>query len=312
MYYVKDCPDTETVDRWLVKQSSMDISTDKYRNQVFVVNLDLDKDRLATAANDLYAKYGWFGFVDIFSTEFKRQNVYGGLSLTYDKDYRYADVIPEIHAQTLGFPRINIPENKFEDMSVWKEMIANRTDKRYFYDNHNIVKHTYNDTYAFRHLTPAVQDGYIGEITKKIKRSLVRSRLASFNPKDTGGLTQRMKDRAWHRDGSWFTEMRLNINVTALPETFTLQMENDNGLELFYEPGKAYVWDTAEPHAYFANKMVDFRRINLVYAISPWFDYIEEEDAWVPNEFFNKKHPVDMLLDGDVIDMDFTYEQYRF
>jgi hypothetical protein len=312
MFYVKDCPDDETVDRWLMKKSGMDISNDKYKDNVFVVNLDLDRDKLAASAKAAYEKHGWFGFVDIFSTEFKRQNVYGGLSLTYDKDFRYPDVIPEIHAQTLGFPRTNIPNDMFDDMSTWKEMIANKTDKSFFYNRHNTVKHTYNDTYAFRHHTPAVQEGYIGEITSKIKRSLVRSRLASFNPINAGELSQRMKDRAWHRDGSWFTEMRLNINVTSIPETFTLQMKDDTGLELFYDPGKAYVWDTAEAHAYFANKMVDFLRINLVYAISPWFDYIEEEDAWIPNEFFNKKHPIDMLMDGDVIDMDFTYEQFKF
>jgi hypothetical protein len=311
MYYVKDCPDTRTVDSWLSQQSNMNITNDKYERNIFVLDFDIDCQKLEESARNAYTKHGWFGFVNIFSSKFERQNVYGGLSLTYDKDYRHSNVVPEIHAQTLGFPRINMPEDKFDDLDTWKEMIEKRTDKTYFKDLNPIVKHTYNDTYAFRHLTPAVKEGYIGEITSKIKRSLVRSRLASFNS-NRAEITQRYKDMAWHRDGSWFTEMRLNINVTSLPKTYTLQLENDNGLELFYEPGKSYVWNTADAHCYFANQKVDFERINLVYAISPWFDYVEEEDAWCPNEFFNKKHPIDMLMDGDIIDMDFTHEQHRY
>ena len=30
--------------------------------------------------------------------------------------------------------------------------------------------------------------------------------------------------------------------------------------------------------------------------------YIKEEDAWVSNEFFGEKHPVDMFIDGDIVE----------
>ena len=77
-----------------------------------------------------------------------------------------------------------------------------------------------------------------------------------------------MKDRAWHRDGPWFTEMRLNISVTAGLENHYLQLNSDDGLKLYYEPGKTYIWDTAQPHVYFAERVEDVERINLVYAVS--------------------------------------------
>lgn len=311
MYYVKDCTDQQTVDKFLIRKSNMQMK-EKYERQIFILDFnDMALEKLQDSAKAAYKKYGWYGFVDIFKNTFERQNVYGGLSLTYNPNYHYSDIITDPHAQTLGFPRINMPKDKFADMKTWRKMMKERTDKSYFSDILPQLKNTYQDTYGFNQPTAAAIDGYIGEITGKIKRSLVRSRLASFNSNRTE-LTQYMKDRAWHRDGTWFTEMRLNISVTSSPENHYLQLHDDSGLKLYYDPGKTYVWDTAQPHAYFAEKVEDFERINLVYAISPWFDYIDEEDAWIPNEFFNRKHPIDMLMDGDVIDMDFTYEQQRY
>ena len=33
-----------------------------------------------------------------------------------------------------------------------------------------------------------------------------------------------------------------------------------------------------------------------------WFDYNKEEDAWESNEFYGKKHPMDMFIDGDIVE----------
>ena len=311
IYYVKDVPDNQTVDNYLRHKTDLDM-TDKYEGQIFVINFkDIAIDKLQSATQEAYDKYGWYGFVDIFKNTFERQDVYGGLSLTYNKNYAYPEIVPDPHAQTLGFPRINMPKDKFSDMKTWRKMMDERTDKTYFNDILPQIKNTYQDTLGFNHPTEAAMHGYIGEITKKIKRSLVRSRLASFNSARTE-LTQYMKDRAWHRDGPWFTEMRLNISVTAGLENHYLQLNGDDGLKLYYEPVKTYIWDTAQPHVYFAERVEDVERINLVYAVSPWFDYDEETESWSPNKYFNKKHPIDMLMDGDIIDMDFTYEQYSY
>ena len=70
-------------------------------------------------------------------------------------------------------------------------------------------------------------------------------------------------------------------------------------------PGNAYVWDTDIANVHNSKRPSDFYRINLIYAVSPWFDYNSEKDIWYPNEFCEKKHPIDMLLDGDIIDMNF-------
>lgn len=300
MFYVKDCPPNMTIDRWLMKQSKMVIPEDKYKNKLTELKLNIDLPALQASAKSAYEKFGWYGFCNIYGTKFERSDVYGGLSLTHNPDY----IMPmdDIHAQTLGYPRLNMPEDKFDDMEVWREMIRNRIDKSYFAEINPATKNTYNDTYGFNTPTPAAHHGYIGELTRKFKRSLVRSRLASLNAAKAPDF-KRYKEMTWHRDGSWFTEFRLNISVTCLPNTHTLELYDDDGPKTYYKEGHAYLWDTADPHAYWADNNADFDRINLVYAVSPWFDYIEEEKAWVPNGFFMKKHPLDMLMDGDIIDL---------
>jgi hypothetical protein len=43
-------------------------------------------------------------------------------------------------------------------------------------------------------------------------------------------------------------------------------------------------------------------RINYILAVNPWFDFNYEEQCWEQNEFYGEKHPVDMVIDGDVIE----------
>ena len=247
----------------------------------------------------------------------------------------------DVHAHTLGYPRLSLPAGFFEKHTdVWFKMLDAKIDKDFYValnkegwhgavmfladekiidrslamelydmDTNDVetpMKNTYSDTYSFNQLTPAAKYKSIGNITSKFKRRIVRSRLATLNTfKGEQYTGNHLKEVLWHRDCSWFRELRFNISITTEKNNHTIQLIDDNGPAYEYEPGHAYVWDTDIPHVQHAKKTTDFDRINLIYAVSPWFDYDDKTDTWYPNEFCQKKHPLDMLLDGDVIDMDF-------
>ena len=45
-----------------------------------------------------------------------------------------------------------------------------------------------------------------------------------------------------------------------------------------------------------------YKRINVILGVCPWFDFIEEEQAWVSNEYYGKIHPVEMFHEGLLVD----------
>jgi len=80
-------------------------------------------------------------------------------------------------------------------------------------------------------------------------------------------------------------------------------IEIENYGQKSFTPGNWYVWDTYATHRPYINQaMPGHARTNYVLAVNPWFDWIEEEQCWVQNEFFGEKHPVDMVIDGDAIE----------
>ena len=43
------------------------------------------------------------------------------------------------------------------------------------------------------------------------------------------------------------------------------------------------------------------KRTNYILAVNPWFDWDSQNKCWIQNEFYGEKHPLDMIVDGDVI-----------
>jgi len=155
-----------------------------------------------------------------------------------------------------------------------------------------VKKNSYFDSYSFRHIAPAVS-GAMLDLMKEFKFSPIRSRIAIVDANYYNSET--VDSFGWHRDERVFENLRINIPITTDPDCL-FQMENSD--PEFLEYGNIYSWDTNLPHRVFANKKKDFRRIHIVLGFSPWFNYIEDEDAWETNEFFGKVHPLDMLIDG--------------
>ena len=69
---------------------------------------------------------------------------------------------------------------------------------------------------------------------------------------------------------------------------------------MYLSPGNLYSWDTNVPHRVFPTTVESKTRIHVVFGFCPWFDYNEEEDAFISNEFYGCVHPFDMLLEGHI------------
>lgn len=198
-------------------------------------------------------------------------NSYTGVSMVYNPEFGIDD---RVH-QTIG----SITNDK-------GEFFYNQTEHL------TVKKNTYFDTYSFRKISPAIT-GELLNLMKEFKFSPIRSRIAIV---DANFYNEKTVEKVgWHRDERVFENLRINIPITVDPDCL-FQMENQDPELLEY--GNMYTWDTNLPHRVFAKAKKDFQRVNLVLGFSPWFDYIEEDDAWITNDFFGKVHPIDMLIDG--------------
>lgn len=297
----------------------------------------LDLDITKKTSNLAYETYGWYGFMNIFGDKISRSNEYGGISLVYNPDYVDKEI--PLHAQTLGYTRTNLPNNfLFFYDTLLKKLVDKNLDKIFYnivtekgthagfefirsqqiithdecvklqekYPNiktveKRILKNSYTDTWSFNQLTPAAKLPGFENITNRIKRSIVRSRLAQIKNINTDTIARVLNKFTWHRDDSWFYELRLNLSLDNIDNNFGIEIEN-LGKNPF-KPGRWYMWDTLVPHCpYVANKAPGISRTNYVLAVNPWFDYDAENRCWIQNEYFGEKHPADMVLDGDVIE----------
>jgi hypothetical protein len=165
------------------------------------------------------------------------------------------------------------------------------------------LKNSYYDSYGFSRLTPA---GIALQSHLEFKRNLIRSRISAIRA-DTKATTS--FTFGWHKDEPVFENFRFNIPITTSPE-YLLQIEKERENPFFYSRtmetthlaiGSGYFWDTSLPHRVYSSSPGKIDRINIVLGFSPWFDYNPENDEWLPNEFFGKKHPFDMMYDGDIL-----------
>lgn len=297
----------------------------------------LDLDKMIEDSDKAFEEYGWHGFLNIYGGKFQRSDGYGGLSLVHNPDYRYEN-IPD-NAQTLGYPRFNFPDELFyENFDMFERVMEKRLDKDIWttsqehgthaafdmlFDNdiidrdklsqlksqfedrkdggEKIQKNTYTCTWGFNHWTDPASYGYLDEVRQRVKRSPIRSRLAQIRNINTNERAEQANTYLWHRDDSWFYELRINLSLHNENNAYGIEIENYG--QKPFTPGNWYVWDTYVTHRPYVNQaMPGYARTNYVLAVNPWFDWIEDEKCWVQNEFYGEKHPLDMVVDGDVIE----------
>jgi hypothetical protein len=161
----------------------------------------------------------------------------------------------------------------------------------------SLGRNTYNDTYAFTKLTPFAKEGELGTLIKTFKRTLIRSRVSILNGinVDPANLSY-----GWHNDESIFINLRINIPLQSSDNYYIQIIDDINSnepqiSEFNLKVGKAYIYDTNKYHRPQCKKMDSRERINLILGVSPWFDFNEETQEWVSNEFYGEVHPFEML-----------------
>lgn len=275
-FYVQDIPEPFTVWRWIndhcpLQEAIKDTKTDIDASQLLTLKHKFNVKKLIQSCREANEKFGYKGW----QTANGREKSYGGLSLVYNPDY-IENVNPNAH--TLG-------------------TVKNQPTEFFYSQVNNFVslRNTYFDSYAFRKHSPCVTQTGLYKFITSFKRSPIRSRLATINAEFVNPEERKMF--GWHRDETVFENLRINIPIET-DETFMFQIEKTKPEHL--SVGQAYSWDTNIPHRVFPTTQEKKSRTHLVLGFSPWFDYLEQDDSYISNEFFGKKHPMNMLLDGDV------------
>ena len=125
---------------------------------------------------------------------------------------------------------------------------------------------------------------YLNELRKRVKRSPIRSRLAQLKNINTDDRVKQANTFLWHRDDSWFYELRINLSMYNENDAYGIEIENYG--QKSFTPGNWYVWDTYVTHRPYVNQaMPGHARTNYVLAVNPWFDWIEEEQCWFKMNF---------------------------
>lgn len=275
---VREVPSTETVFSYLKKKTGYAEACQAvtselcHRTKIELQLVDVDVGELISSVHEIVKERGFSGWRHKHGTS----QSYGGFSLTYNPNHQ--DQI-DPHVSSIGTPK-----------NEASEFFWNATK------SHPQLKDSYFDSYGFRVRTPASKEGALGRFIDSFTRPLVRSRVGiivgdNLNPDD-----QSYKEKSgWHRDEPVFENLRVNVPLLT-DENYVFQMEDEDPYHL--EVGKAYTWDTNKPHRVFACGQTSTTRIHLVLGFSPWFDFDEEDQSWMPNEYFGRTHPFDLAAKG--------------
>lgn len=287
-FRVADVPSTGTIiqhikDRSDFVNASKDVVPSPPHDLIKIPLSPVLFNGLKAAAEEAIAKYGLHAWLSSEGRD--ARNPYRSLSLTFNPDLSDPG-IKDVHQSTLGTS-------------------ANGEGEFYYGKTERIqhLKHSYFDTYGFRRSTPAAQLGMLGTFLSECRISPVRSRLSALFGNEPQDI---FFEFGWHRDESVFENLRVNIPLTSDPN-YRLQIEHERlepdpestTMDLYFlEPGYAYSFNTNKPHRVFPIAPSDTARVHLVLGFSPWLDYDPVEDAWKPNEFYGKVHPLDILRNG--------------
>lgn len=101
-----------------------------------------------------------------------------------------------------------------------------------------------------------------------------------------------------HRDASIFEEVRLDICLAVSPDVVLAV----NGVgDLRFVPGEClwmncsgYEHTLVNRHSWFGY------RASVHFSVWPWIEFDHGTRTYRPNRFYGKKHPIQMILDGDL------------
>lgn len=254
---------------------------------------NFDNALILKSVNEALSLYGQWNYRigETDTGDIKVDNGYGGIGLTYNPNHVDGSEI-DIHQQVQGNHKPGAKGLEGKNPFTMLSAVEKRQHSR---------KNTHYDTYGMCYRTPASKSGELGTFLNTFKRTMVRSAVRVIYADQIGQVgDDQLAGVRWHRDEPFFENLRVNIPLLTNP-LFVLEQEGHAPYHL--EAGYAYTWDTNTLHRAYATARteVPMQRIHLMLGFSCWWDFDEQTGEWSQNEFFNKKHPLDMLADGDVI-----------
>ena len=153
---------------------------------------------------------------------------------------------------------------------------------------------------GFVYRTPASHYKSLGTFLDSFKRTMVRTAIRIIYSEHEGPVGEdRYAGVTWHKDEAMACNLRINIPLITHPD-YVLEQEGIPPRHL--EAGYGYSWDTNTMHRAYALSRTAPPRIHIMLGFSCWWDFNEKKGNWTANKFAGKKHPMDMLFDGDIIE----------
>ncbi len=279
---IDQVPERQSVHIYLYENTDILSYVEKYKRIRYptYVELPLNFDLPRLRADVLRATddIGLFAFS--YAGVESEKDIYMSASLTWNPDSK-DNISTNPHQATLGSR-----SHRFGSASL--------------YGTEKSDKNSYTDGMSFNVKTPLSGYGAIGDLTKSFSRTLIRSRISTLK----AGRTEATRfDFGWHNDELVFVNFRVNIPVVSSPD-YAIQIITDQSEETIkveefvLVPGNAYGYDTSKNHRPFCKRLSEDDRVNMIYGVSPWFDFDPDERVWVSNEFYGELHPFEMLSQG--------------
>lgn len=277
-------PDDIAIHYYLYQKTDIQEKIALFRNHklpdFLALPLSVDFPLLEASVKEAIDLYGLHRF--LYSSEMNDAQSYVSSSLTWNPQ-AIDKVSDNPHLATLGSSKL-----KFGSASQ--------------YEGKSTERNTYNDTFSFKEKTPFANHGAIKKLLDSFQRTLVRSRVSTIL---AGSEEATKMDFCWHNDELVFINLRVNIPIQTSPN-YVIQIisgsqdESLNITEFELKKQFAYVYDTNKYHRPFCKKLDTVDRINMICGVSPWFDFDDESQSWVSNEFYGELHPFEMFKEGHI------------
>ncbi len=279
----------DLVSPWKISNPDCGVATK--RNYAPLIKFELPKSvDFKQLTEDTYGalkEYGEWNYRLPDSSLVKKDMSYGGIGLTYNPLYLDSDT-SNVHEQVQGThkPGTRHVSNPFSNHAV-SSMPLNK-------------KNSHFDTLGFVYRTPASQYKSLGTFLNSFKRTMVRTAIRIIYSEQEGPVGDgKYAGVTWHKDEAMACNLRINIPIVTHPDYV---LEQEGGEPRHLEAGYGYSWDTNTSHRAYALTRTAPPRIHIMLGFSCWWDFDEKKGTWTSNKFAGKKHPMDMLFDGDIIE----------
>lgn len=150
------------------------------------------------------------------------------------------------------------------------------------------------DHLAFVHRSPVGNYLEIGTLLDQFTLTVGSGRLTVLvppNPRDKPLVHP-------HRDTSVFEEIRLDICLAASPG---VALSIDGVGDLKFNPGEC-LWMNCSGYEHTLVNRDSWlgSRCSIHFSVWPWIDFDHQSRTYRPNRFYGRKHPIQMIIDGDL------------